>query len=104
MRAGHLPITASPQPGACSPLGPPSGRQNKSEEAEPLPKWQRSCVWTPNTSITYAAVFRITLFQAIQLVDKFHVVKLANSVLNTTRCRDQFLIVRIVVASAGYRP
>ena len=53
---------------------------------------------------TYAAIFSVTLPQEIQLVDRFLVAKLANSVLNTTRRCVQPRAVRIVVASAGYKP
>ena len=53
---------------------------------------------------TYAMVFSITLPQAIQLADRFHVLKLANAVFNTTRRYVQSLSVRIVVDWAGYKP
>lgn len=46
-------------------------------------------VATLDMSNTYAAVFSVTLPQAIQVVDRFHVVKLANSVLDAIRRRVQ---------------
>ena len=46
-------------------------------------------VGTLDMSNTYAAVFSVTLPQAVQVVDRFHVVKAANSMLDAIRRRTQ---------------
>jgi transposase len=57
--------------------------------ARPTSFKERIAYGTLDMSTAYAAVFRVTLSRATQVVDRFHVIKLANAALDAVRQRVQ---------------